>query len=114
LWCLGIGASIALVVQVLSLVSTVDVGDIIPLFSAVCGLLGSVVVGWLTVRARAFPAAVGWLLIVGGVLNLLSGLTPASLFTSVLGIISGLAEAAAIAGYGWTIINNTRGNSRND
>ncbi len=70
------------------------------------------VVGWLTIRARVFPAAVGWLLIVGGVLNLLSGLTPAGLFTTLLGIVSGLAGAVAIAGYGWTIIGSTRHHSR--
>jgi hypothetical protein len=107
LWCLGIGAGIALVVRMLSLGSQVDVGDLVPLLSAVFNLLGSVVVGWVTIRARVFPAAVGWLLIVGGVLNLLGGLTPAGLFTSVLGIVSGLAGAVAVAGYGWTIVGST-------
>ncbi len=114
LWCLGIGASIALVVRLLLLGSQVDVGDLVPLLSAVFNLLGSVVVGWLTIRARVFPAAVGWLLAVGGVLNLLGGLTPAGLFTSVLGIVSGLAGAVAVAGYGWTIVGSTRQHSQAD
>lgn len=61
---------------------------------------------------RCAPAAMGWLLLVGGVLNLLSGLTPAGLFTTLLGITSGLAEAGAIAGYGWTIIGSTRHHSQ--
>jgi hypothetical protein len=112
LWCLGIGASIALVVRLLLLVSTVDVGDLVPLLSAVFNLLGSVVVGWLTIRARVFPAAVGWLLMVGGVLNLLGGLTPAGFFTTLLGIVSGLAGAVAVAGYGWTIVGSTRQHSQ--
>jgi hypothetical protein len=112
LWCLGIGAGIAFVVRVLSLVGTVDVGDLIPLLSAVFNLLGSVVVGWVTIRARVFPATVGWLLIVGGVLNLLGGLTPAGLFTTLLGIVSGLAGAVAIGGYGWTIVGSTRQHSQ--
>jgi hypothetical protein len=112
LWCLGIGAGIALVVRVLLLVSTVDVGDLVPLLSAVFNLLGSIIVGWVTIRARVFPAAVGWLLIVGGVLNLLGGLTPAGLFTSVLGIVSGLAGAVAMVGYGWTIVGSTRHHSQ--
>jgi hypothetical protein len=112
LWCLGIGASIALVVRLLLLVSTVDVGDLVPLLSAVFNLLGSIIVGWVTIRARVFPAAVGWLLMVGGVLNLLGGLTPAGLFTTALGITSGLARAVAVAGYGWTIVGSTRRHSQ--
>jgi hypothetical protein len=112
LWCLGIGASIALVVRLLLLVSTVDVGDLVPLLSAVFNLLGSIIVGWVTIRARVFPAAVGWLLIVGGVLNLLGGLTPAGLFTTLVGIVSGLAGAVAVAGYGWTLVGRTRHHSQ--
>jgi hypothetical protein len=112
LWCLGIGASIALVVRLLLLVSTVDVGDLVPLLSAVFNLLGSIIVGWVTIRARVFPAAVGWLLIVGGVLNLLGGLTPAGLFTTLVGIVSGLAGAVAVAGYGWTLVGSTRHHSQ--
>jgi hypothetical protein len=112
LWCLGIGAGIALVVRALSLRSQVDVGDLVPLLSSMFGLLGSVVVGWMTIRARVFPAAVGWLLIVGGMLNLLGGLTPAGLFTTLVGITSALAEAVATAGYGWTIVGSTRHHSQ--
>jgi hypothetical protein len=61
-------------------------------------------VGWVTIRAQVFPAAIGWLLIVGGALNLLSGLLPASLVATILGVISVLATSAAFAGYGWIII----------
>ena len=45
LWCLGIGAGIAFVVRVILLTSTVAVGDLVPLISALFGLVGSVVVG---------------------------------------------------------------------
>jgi hypothetical protein len=112
LWCLGIAVGIAFVVRVILLVSTVDVGDMIPLISTLFGLVGSVVIGWVTIRARVFPAAVGWLLIVGGILNFLGGLTPAGLFTTLVGISSALAEAVAIAGYGWTIVGSTRHHSQ--
>ena len=98
--------------RLLLLVSTVVVGDLVPLLSAVFNLLGSIIVGWVTIRARVFPAAVGWLLMVGGVLNLLGGLTPAGLFTTLLGIVSGLAGAVAMAGYGWTIVGSTRHHSQ--
>ena len=82
------------------------------LLSAVFNAIGSVVVGWLTIRARVFPATAGWLLLVAGVLNLLSGLTPVGLFTTLVGVVSGLAGAVAIAGYGWTIIGSTRHHSQ--
>lgn len=51
-------------VRLIVLVSTVD---LVPLRSSVLTLLGSVAVGWLTIRARVTPLAVGWLLLVGGV-----------------------------------------------
>ncbi len=70
--------------------------------------ISSVVVGWLTIRARVAPLAVGWLLIVGGLLNPLSGLTLVGLFTILLGIVSGLTEAVAVAAYGWTLVGSTR------
>ena len=39
---------------------------------------------------------------------LLGGLTPAGLFMTLLGIVSGLTGSVAIAGYGWTIVRSTR------
>ena len=108
LWCLGIGAGLAFVVRMILLVSTIDVGEIAPLSSALFGLVGSVVVGWMTIRARVFPAVVGWLLLIGGILNILSAYTPAGFFTTMLGSISALAGAVALAGYGWTIVGSAR------
>lgn len=104
LWCLGIAAGIAFVVMLVYHISTLQVNTLIPLSSAIFFLVGSGVVGYLTIRARVFPAVVGWLLIVGGVLNLVSGLIPAGLVATILGVISVLATSAAFAGYGWIII----------
>ena len=66
LWCLGIAAGIAFAVMLVFHVSTVQVNTFIPLSSAIFFLVGSVVVGAVTIRAQVFPAAIGWLLIVGG------------------------------------------------
>ncbi len=104
LWCLGMAAGIAFVVTLVYHLSTWQVHPLIPLSSALFFLVGSILVGWLTIRSRVFPAAVGWLLIVGGVLNLVSGLLPAGLIATLLGVISLLTQTAAFAGYGWIII----------
>jgi hypothetical protein len=100
LWCLGIAAGVAFGIMLVYHFSTVQINNLIPLSSAIFFLIGSVVVGYVTIRARVFPAAVGWLLIIGGILNIVSGLMPAT----ILGISSVLAQAVAIAGYGWFII----------
>jgi len=104
LWCLGIAAGIAFVVTLVFHVSTWQVSNLIPLSSALFFLVGSVVVGAVTIRAQVFPVAIGWLLIVGGILNLVSGLWPAGLIATLLGVIGVLAQTGAFAGYGWIII----------
>ena len=72
---LGIAAVIALMLGLLSLSdSHVDISSIVPFLSALAGLLGSLLVGWTTTQARVFPAWVGWLLILAGLLNFVGGL----------------------------------------
>lgn len=107
LWCLGIAAGIALAVQVVFLVSTQGVNSLIPWSSAVFFLAGALLVGWLTIRARVFPAALGWLLMLGGVLNLVGGLMPNGLATTIVGITSLLAQTLSFAGYGWMIVRHS-------
>ena len=104
-WCLGIAAGIAFLVRLALLSSSIEVGDLIPLSSALFGLVGSLLLGWATIRAAIFHPAIGWLLIVYGVLNLVGGLLPASVGTELLDIIATLAQVGAIAGYGWTILH---------
>ncbi len=104
LWCLGIATGIAFLVRLVLLFSTIDVGDVLPLSSALFGLVGSLLVGWVTIRAKVFHPAIGWLLIVGGVLNVIGGLLPAGIGTTLVGIVTGLAQGAALGGYGWTML----------
>jgi hypothetical protein len=93
LWCLGIAAGIAFVVTLAFHVSTWQVSNLIPLSSALFFLVGSV--------------AIGWLLIVGGILNLVNGLLPAGLIATLLGVIGVLAQTGAFAVYGWIIIRKS-------
>jgi hypothetical protein len=103
-WCLGIGAGIAFIVRLVLLFTTIDVGELIPLSSALFGMVGSLLLGWATIRARAFHPALGWLLIVSGVLNIVGWPLPAGAGQTVVGIITTLAQAGASAGYGWTML----------
>jgi hypothetical protein len=104
-WCLGIATGIAFLVRLALLSSRLDVGELLPLSSALFGLVGSLLLGWATIRAAIFHPAIGWLLIVYGVLNLVGGLLQASIGAELLDIISTLTQVGAIAGYGWTILH---------
>lgn len=103
LWCLGIGAGIGFLVRLVILFSSLDV-DTPAFISALFGLVGSLLVGWGTIRAKVLHPAIGWLLIVGGVLNLIGGLLPAGTGTDLVGIIAELAQVGALGGYSWTML----------
>jgi hypothetical protein len=105
-WCLGIATSIAFLVRLAALVGSIDVGDFIPLSSALFGLVGSLLLGWATIQAKVFHPAIGWLLIVSGVLNIVGWPLPAGAGQTLVGVIATLAQAGAIAGYGWTVLRS--------
>lgn len=107
LWLLGLAVGIAFVVRLLFLVSAFDAGEIIPLSSAVLGLVGSLLLGWVTLNTTAFHSAIGWLLIVGGVLNLVGGVVPGGDIAFVVAVVTMLAQAGALGGYGWTMLQRS-------
>jgi hypothetical protein len=103
-WCLGIATGIAFLVRLAALVGSIDVGDFIPLSSALFGLVGSLLLGWATIQAKVFHPVIGWLLILGGVLNIVGWPLPVGAGQTLVGVITTLAQASAIGGYGWTIL----------
>lgn len=58
LWCLGIATSTAFFVRLVVLLSTIDV-DTPDFVSALFGLVGSLLVGWVTIRAKVFHPSAG-------------------------------------------------------
>ena len=99
---MGLGALIAIIANLLIRLAGVEVDDWIPLTSAIAGSLGSLIVGWLTVRANVFQPWVGWLMMVGAILNILAPvLPPQAIFISQTGL---LAQSAALIGYGITML----------
>jgi hypothetical protein len=102
LMLMGLGAVIAIIANLLIRLAGVEVDDWIPLTSAIAGSLGSLIVGWLTVRANVFRPWVGWLIIVGAILNILAPvLPPQAIFVSQIGLF---AQSAALIGYGITML----------
>ncbi|HEV8192194.1 MAG TPA: hypothetical protein VGP82_12050 [Ktedonobacterales bacterium] len=71
---MGLAAATALLVALRSLTGGADFAPAVPFASALARMVGDVLVGALTVRARIFPAWVGWLLAVSGLINLGKGL----------------------------------------
>jgi hypothetical protein len=99
---MGFGAVIAIIANLLIRLAGVDVPDWVPLTSAIAGSLGSLIVGWLTIRAHVFRPWIGWLMIVGAILNILAPiLPPGAIFISQLGLF---AQAAALIGYGVSML----------
>lgn len=102
LWCLGISAGIAFVVR---LVAANGAGLILELLlssSALLGLAGSLLVAWAMIHARAFHPALGWMLIVSSVLNLVGGV----LGIAIVGILAALFQAAALGGLGLALLRS--------
>jgi hypothetical protein len=103
---MGIGAVIAIIANLLIRLARVDLGDWIPLTSAIAGSLGSVIVGWQTIQAGVFRPWIGWLMIVGGILNIIAPiLPPEAIFVSQLGLF---AQSAALIGYGASMLQRDR------
>jgi hypothetical protein len=99
---MGIGAVIAILANLLIRQAGVEVPDWVPLTSAIAGSLGSLITGWLTIRVHVFRPWIGWLMIVGAILNILAPvLPPRAIFISQLGLF---AQAAALIGYGLTML----------
>jgi hypothetical protein len=111
---LGIGlmelaAVIAFVVSLLSLLTSLNIPSGVPFTSALAGMIGDILVGLLTIRARVFPAWIGWALAISGVVNFAGGLLPNQPWLPVVVGLFEIAGAVAIAGYGWSIVQSLRG-----
>jgi len=99
---MGIGTVIAIIANLLIRLAGVEIDDWIPLTSAIAGSLGSLIVGWLTIRVNVFRPWIGWLMMIGAILNILAPvLPPGAIFISQIGLF---AQSAALIGYGVTML----------
>jgi hypothetical protein len=99
---LEIGALIALAFQL-----DLAAGSGLALASALAGMLGRAITGWLTARAGRFPAWAGWMFLLSGVFTLVGGFVGLGTAGLVLAIISILLETFALLGYGTWLSRNS-------
>jgi len=70
--------------------------------------LGYLLIGWLTLKTKAFSAWVGWMLILAGLCNI--SLTYVGMYLTIDSLhktmltLATLTEALAFAGYGWHLL----------
>ena len=72
--------------------------------SILSGLVGRLLVGWLTTRHRVFPAWVGWALIVEGLLSAIGGLIDLGSFADVFTTVVIVVGVVALLGYGYYLL----------
>jgi hypothetical protein len=80
-----------------------SLGDSLAMSSAVAGMLGALIVGWITTREHVFPAWVGWIFIVFALLNLIAGPFKFNFLAGVLVPFLPLLQAVAVFAYGYFI-----------
>jgi len=80
-----------------------NLGDSLSLTSALTGMLGAAIVGWLTTREHVFPAWVGWTFIAQGLLNFITGQLKLNSLAGVLVVFLPALLAAALFAYGYFI-----------
>lgn len=75
--------------------------------SAFSGLVGRLIVGWLTIQKRVFSQWIGWALIAEGLISMVGLLDVPALVTPITVLVT-LAAAAAEFGYGIHIFRETK------
>jgi hypothetical protein len=79
------------------------------LAGASAGMLGRLVIGWITARRKIFPAWVGWAFLLEGLLNFTGGLLHFPFIASVFPVLVVLLGSAALFVYGLTIFLRQEG-----
>ena len=78
-------------------------GDSLALTSAIAGMLGAIITGWLTTREHVFPAWVGWAFIAYSLLNLAAGPFKFNFLPGVLILLLPVLQAVVLFAYGYFI-----------
>ncbi len=86
-------------------------GGTLSLINAILGMLGAVIIGWLTIREDKFPAWLGWLFLVQGVLNFIAGSLNFGSLSAVFSILVTILYAVALFAFGYYIYQRQRRSS---
>lgn len=71
------------------------------LTSAIAGMLGALITGWLTIRERMFPAWLGWAFIAYGLLNFMTGVLNLGFLTGMIPIFLPMLGVVVYFAYGY-------------
>lgn len=85
------------------LVPPSSLGDSLSLTSAILGMLGAVIVGWQTTREHVFPAWVGWVFMLQGLLNFITGWFNIGAQGRLFPILIPILQTVATFAYGYFI-----------
>lgn len=77
--------------------------DSMSLTSALAGMLGAVITGWLTTREHVFPAWVGWTFIAQGLLNFFTGVFNMGSLIGMIPIFLPILSVVVQFAYGYFI-----------
>ena len=78
-------------------------GDNLSLTSALAGMLGAVIIGWITIREHLFPAWVGWAFLAQSLLNFITGQFNPGFLKGMIPIFVPVLDVVAIFAYGYFI-----------
>jgi hypothetical protein len=87
----------------LHIVPPSSLGDSLSMTSAILGMLGAVIIGWLTTKGHVFPAWVGWVFMIQGLLNFITGLFNISAQGRSFLILIPILQTVATFAYGYFI-----------
>ena len=77
--------------------------DGLSLTSALAGLLGALIIGWITIREHVFPAWVGWVFLAQSLLNFITGQFNPGFLRGMIPIFIPVLDVIAIFAYGYFI-----------
>ena len=77
--------------------------DSLSLTSALAGLIGAVIIGWITIREHVFPAWVGWAFLAHSLLNFITGQFNPGFLKGMVPIFVPVLDVIAIFAYGYFI-----------
>lgn len=99
-----LAAVIALGFDLFDAVGTSSAAGLLIATSTISGLVGRLLVGWLTTRHRVFPAWAGWTLIAEGVLSAAFGVFDFGALSDALTVVVILLGVVALLGYGFYLL----------
>lgn len=84
-----------------------NLGDSLSLTSAIAGMLGAILIGWLTIRENVFPAWVGWGFLAYGLLNVITAQFNFVGLSAVLLMFLPILQAVMLFTYGYFIFQKS-------